>query len=101
MSMRKEYAIYKGLQKPLIYKGFKGKYVYWAMGSVVGGVVVGGILSAVVSVVTGAMTMGILLTLGIVYTSQRQRNGLHNKNNERGVFVHQTNLNGYGKEKSI
>jgi len=99
--MRKEYAIYKGLQKPLIYKGFKGKYVYWAMGSVVGGVVVGGILSAVVSVVTGAMTMGILLTLGIVYTSQRQRNGLHNKNNERGVFVHQTNLNGYGKEKSI
>lgn len=99
--MRKEYAIYKGLQKPLIYKGFKGKYVYWAMGSVVGGVVVGGILSAVVSVVTGAMTMGILLTLGIVYTSQRQRNGLHNKNNERGVFVYQTNLNGYGKKKSI
>ncbi len=99
--MRNEYAIYKGLQKPLVYKGFKGKYVYWALGSVVSGVIVGGILSAVVSVIAGAVVMAIILTLGIVYTSQRQRTGLHNKNNERGIFVHQTNLNGYGKKKSI
>lgn len=40
----KSYPVYKGLQKPLVYKGFKGRYMYWAIGSVVGGVVLGGLL---------------------------------------------------------
>lgn len=99
--MRKEYAIYKGLQKPLIYKGFKGKYVYWALGSVACGVLLGGILSAAAGVVAGAVAMAIILCLGILCTSQQQKKGLHRKNKQRGVLIHQTNLNGYGKENSI
>lgn len=99
--MRKEYEIYKGLQKPLIYKGFKGKYVYWALGSVLCGVIFGGILSVTVNIISGAVSMAVIMSLGIVYTSQRQRNGLHNKSNERGIFVHKANLNGYVKKKNI
>lgn len=99
--MRKEYSIYKGLQKPLVYKGFKGKYVYWALATVISGVMLGGLISAILGIMAGAFTMAIIFCGGISYTSQEQRKGLHNKNKEQGYFVHQTNLNGYGKKKNI
>ena len=44
--MAKRFPIYKGLQKPLIYKGFQGKFIGWGIGSLVTGVVLGGLIGS-------------------------------------------------------
>jgi len=40
------YSIYKGLQKPLVYRGFKGKFIGWGIGFLIMGLVGGGLLGA-------------------------------------------------------
>ena len=39
--MARRFPIYKGLQKPLVFRGFKGKYIYWGLGSLLAGLVLG------------------------------------------------------------
>lgn len=98
--MRK-YAIYKGLQKPLVYKGFKGRYMYWAVGFVVLAIVLGGLIGAVIHVAAGIVVMALVAAGGIFYCSARQKNGLFDKTRYRGIFLFQTNLRGtrHVKEK--
>ena len=40
------YFLYKGLKKPLIFFGLKDKYIYFAMGSAIGGIITVAILSS-------------------------------------------------------
>ena len=35
-----EYPVFKGLQKPLEFMGLQGRYIYWAAGTVGGGLLV-------------------------------------------------------------
>jgi hypothetical protein len=44
------YFLYKGLKKPLVFKGLKGKYIYYAGGSFVGTMILGVILSKIIDV---------------------------------------------------
>jgi hypothetical protein len=86
------YPIYKGLQKPLEYRGFKGKFIYWGVGSLVGGLVLGGLIGALTNMVLGTMATLTLMAGGIAYTMHRQKDGLHDKARYTGVFIHRTNL---------
>lgn len=84
--------IYKGLQKPLIYKGFKGKFIAWGIGSLIAGLVMGGLTIAL-----GNMYLGVLTTLGITaggltYTFHFQKGGLHSKHRSRSIFVQPAQL---------
>src|SRR5690606_22307385 len=59
--MAKQFPIYKGLQKPLIYKGFQGKFIGWGIGSLVAGVVLGGLIGSLSS-----MYLGGIITIAII-----------------------------------
>lgn len=54
------YLLYKGLKKPLVFKGLKGKYIYYAGGSFVGTMILGVILSKIIG-----FFIGIALAFGI------------------------------------
>lgn len=88
------YFIYKGLQKPLVYKGFKGRYMYWAIGFVILGLVLAGLIGAVFNLIAGVIIMAAVTGGGIYYTSRKQRKGLYDKKRDKGIYVFQINLRG-------
>ncbi|ERM83051.1 hypothetical protein P872_06140 [Rhodonellum psychrophilum GCM71 = DSM 17998] len=84
--MAKLFPIYKGLQKPLIYKGFQGKFIGWGIGSLVSGVVLGGTIGSLTSMVFGGFITVSVIVGGLFFTSQQQKKGLHNKTRHEGIF---------------
>lgn len=88
----KSYPIYKGLQKPLTYKGFKGKYIYWALGSLIIGLIIGAIAGALTNMIIAGLCT--LSTMGgcIAFILHRQNKGLYHRKKYTGIFVPQTKL---------
>ena len=86
------YPIYKGLEQPLSYKGLKGKYIGWGIGSLAGGIFLGWLIGAVLNMYLGVMMSLLLAGAGFGYTLYRQKNGLHNKKRAQGIFVHQNRI---------
>ncbi len=72
------YYLYKGLKKPLVFFGLKGKYIFYAVGVVGGGVVAALILSKFG--LLGSL-LGLAVTAGGVYLIFRRqdKNGLYDK----------------------
>ncbi|RZJ69584.1 MAG: DUF4133 domain-containing protein [Flavobacterium sp.] len=90
--MVERFPIYKGLEQPLSYKGLKGKYIGWGIGSLAAGIFIGGLIGAIFN-----MYLGIFFSLALggglfAYTLYRQKKGLHDKKREKGIFVHLNKL---------
>lgn len=81
------YKLYKGLQRPLVFKMFKGKYIYWAGGALIGSVAIGIILSATVSSIIGLIALGGLGGGSLMWVVNQQKKGLYKKNIGRGIFM--------------
>jgi hypothetical protein len=90
--MEHKYPIYKGLQKPLTYKGFQGKFIAWGIASLVAGLVLGAVVGSLTSMVLGGVITLATITGGLLFTSRQQKKGLHSKTRHSGVFRHRTNL---------
>lgn len=86
MTARK-FAVYKGLERPLIYKGFRGKFIYWGLGSVLAGLVLGSVVMATINMWFGALVLIGCIVGGLVYIASRQKKGLHNKARHRGIYL--------------
>lgn len=98
----KRYPIYKGLQKPLSFKGLKGKYIAWGVLSLVCGLLIGGLLSALINIYLGGVAC-IILTAGfLAFTLLRQKGGLHSKSRERSLMIYPNKLKiRYEKEQDL
>ncbi|MDN3607682.1 DUF4133 domain-containing protein [Kaistella yonginensis] len=73
------YFLYKGLKKPLIFFGLKDKYIYYAMGSAVGGLVLVAILSSIIGFF-GTIIGGAIGGAGVFFSYKTQDSkGLYNK----------------------
>lgn len=82
-----DYPVFKGLQKPLEFMGLRGRYIYWAAGTVGGG-----ILSFLIGYVAFGFLVGLVLITSIVGFGGamifiKQHNGLHSKHSPVGVFI--------------
>lgn len=102
--MAARYAVYKGLQRPLTFKGFKGKYIYWGLGSVLAGLVLGSVTMAVINMWLGAIVLVGCIVGGLVFIASKQKGGLHNKARHTGIYVYPSNLknlNFYVRKKNI
>ncbi|WP_183573800.1 plasmid transfer protein [Mucilaginibacter sp. X5P1] len=102
--MAKRFAVYKGLQKPLVFKGFQGKYIYWGVGILLGGLVLGALTMSLVNMWLGAVVLAGSITGGLLYLAGKQKKGLHNKSRSRMVLIHPANLKkikSYGRENRI
>ena len=101
------YPMFKGLQKPLEFMGFQGRYITWAAATVGGGIlsfiivyitwaaatVGGGILSFIIvycilGFVAGLIVLAVTLCIGAALIFFKQRKGLHTKKEEHGVFIY-------------
>ena len=98
--MARRYAIYKGLQKPLVYRGFKGKFICWGVGALLAGLVLGGLTIALVNMWLGAVVLFGCIVGGLLFIAGKQKKGLHSKTNDKAIYIHPSslkNLNRYGK----
>ena len=81
------YNVYKGLQQPLVFKSFKGRYIYWAMGSVLAGFFSAVLLTVAVNFLAGFFALLTVSFAGLLYTNSRQKKGLHAKTKSAGVYI--------------
>ena len=100
--------LYKGLKKPLVFFGLKGKYIIYAVG-----VIGAGIISALVLSKFGLLgsLLGLAITAGGVYLifKRQDKHGLYDKTkNFNQIFIFPKKLdnkkllkNGNNKETSI
>ena len=89
-----DYPVFKGLQKPLEFMGFQGRYIYWAAGTI-GGAIVGFIIAyCLVGFVVGLVVLVVAISAGAALIFLKQRKGLHTKKSDQGVYI-------YARAKSL
>ncbi|PRY09046.1 hypothetical protein CLV24_11997 [Pontibacter ummariensis] len=81
------YAVYKGLQQPLVFKSFKGRYIYWGLASVLAGFLSAAALTVIFNFLLGFTSLLAVSLSGLVYTNARQRKGLHSKTKSAGIYI--------------
>ena len=80
--------MYKGLQRPLIFRIFKGKYIYHAGGFLVGGMIGGGIVAGTIGNVAGLVVFIATVVGGLAWvTNQQKTKGLYNKKHINGIII--------------
>lgn len=84
----REYNSYKGLQKPLVFKMFKGRYIYIALGTLIGAFVIGIVMGIITTMAIGVV---VLLALGVgglfVVLMNQRKNGLNKKRKKQGIYI--------------
>jgi hypothetical protein len=99
-----KHALYKGLQRPLVFKIFKGKFIYWAAMACISSMIVGGIISAFNSLLGILAFIGILIS-GMFFTISKQKQGLNSKTRDDSIYIlqpkHHPNNFKNEKQKSI
>lgn len=87
------YKIYKGVSKPLMFKGFKGNYIYMA-GACLGLAIIimimlsgtlGFIVSGVISIAVGGG--------GITFILKKQSEGMNKGKKDTGIYIVKNRLN--------
>lgn len=91
--MERTYNVYKGLQKPLVYKGFAGKFIYWGIASLLSGLVLGALVMALFSMLLGLIVLASCVGGGLYYTASRQKKGLHQKTRSSGHYLISSKIN--------
>jgi len=102
--MARRFPIYKGLQKPLVFRGFKGKYIYWGLGSLLAGLVLGALTMSLVNMWLGAIVLIGSIVGGLLFIAAKQKKGLHSKSRPQGIFIHPVNFrrtNTYGRKTTL
>jgi hypothetical protein len=95
--MARRYAVYKGLQKPLIFKGFKGKFIYWGLGFLLAGLVFGALTMSLINMWLGAAVLVGCIVGGLLFTAGKQKGGLHTKGRNSGILI----INHYGRKNIV
>jgi hypothetical protein len=95
--MARKYAVYKGLQRPLVFKGFKGKFIYWGLASLLSGLVLGALTMSLLNMWLGAIVLVGSVVGGIVFTASKQKGGLHDKCRHKNIHI----LNHYARKVSV
>jgi hypothetical protein len=86
--MARKFAVYKGLQKPLIFKGFKGKFIYWGVGCLLAGLVLGALTMTLINMWLGALVLVGCIVGGLFFIAGKQKNGLSDKTRIHAIQIH-------------
>lgn len=85
-TIEKSFLVYKGLQMPLVLKGFKGRYIYWGLGILLSSFILATILVVSVNIVVGIIFMILYLGIGLFLLSRKQKEGMYTKRKQYGKF---------------
>ena len=91
--MERSFNVYKGLQKPLVYRGFAGKFIYWGIASLLAGLVFGALTIALLNMLFGVFVMAACIGGGLIYTASQQKKGLHQKSRASGIYHFPSKIN--------
>jgi hypothetical protein len=82
------FSVYKGLQRPIQFKGLKGSFIYYAFVIALSSLFIGIIVTTLTTFVKGSICMVVIVFGGIIGMALYQRKfGLYRKNTTRGVFI--------------
>lgn len=81
------FEVYRGLQKPLVFKSLKGRYIYWGLACVVSGFLLAVILSVAINFLSGLLALVVITFGGLGCTAWQQRKGLHHKTRAKGAYL--------------
>jgi len=98
----RRYPVYKGLEKPLTFRGFKGKFIYWGLASLLVSLVFGALTIALVNMFLGVLVLGGSMTASLLVIAGKQKKGIYSKTRFAGILIHPVNyrkIRRYGKEK--
>ena len=98
--MAKRFADYKGLQKPLVFRGFRGKYIYWGIGALLAGLVFGSLTMSLINMWLGALVLIGSIVGGLLYIAGKQKKGLHDKATAKGIYII-NHIDHYGRKKYL
>lgn len=84
---RKPFEVYKGLQKPLVFKGIKGKFIYWSAGGILGAF----FLSFGMNYLLGAfpaIAIAMVLVGGVMFfiNKKQKDEGIYSKDKTFGII---------------
>lgn len=80
--------VFTGLQRPMEFWGFQGRYIYWAAGTA-GGAIFGVLIGMIISgLLWGLAIGGVILAVGGTIVFVKQKKGLHSKKDETGIFIY-------------
>jgi Ca2+-dependent lipid-binding protein len=84
----KKYSVYKGLQRPIQFKGLKGNYIYYAFAIAVGSLLVFITFSTIFNFLAASISMAVFAFGGIIGMALYQRKyGLYRKEIRKGIYV--------------
>lgn len=78
---------YKGLQKPLVFKSLKGRYIYWGLGVMVGSLISCVVLVLIFNFLVGGICLVVILFGGLSLIAKKQKNGLYSKKKHKGIYI--------------
>lgn len=81
------YPMFKGLQKPLEFMGFQGRYITWAATTVGGGILSFIIVYCILGFVAGLIVLAVTLCIGAALIFQTKKRIAHQKE-EHGIFIY-------------
>ena len=79
------YQVYRGLQKPLVFSSFKGRYIYWGLGSILLALITAMLVSSLINILAGMASMTLILATGLGSTAYYQQRGT--KRNFKGTSL--------------
>lgn len=99
--MTDRYNIFRGVQKPIEFRGFKGHFIYMGIGGGFGVIVIGGLIFALFGAVPGCVSIATCLPGWFFYLSRKQKRGLSSKTNDFGIIIFENKpiLTVYEKER--
>ncbi|WP_276496851.1 DUF4133 domain-containing protein [Pontibacter litorisediminis] len=81
------FEVYKGLQKPLVFKSLKGRYIYWGLSCVASGFLAAVVLSVAVNFFCGLLALLVITGGCLCFTAMQQKKGLHQKTRSSGIYI--------------
>ena len=92
------YQVYRGLQKPLVFSSFKGRYIYWGLGTILLALITAMLISSLVNILAGLASMTMILAIGLGITAYYQQRGI--KRNFKGTALI-TNNPAFGRQAHL
>jgi len=84
----RKFNVYKGLQRPIQFKGLKGSFIYYAFVIALSSLLIGIIVTTLTTFVIGSICMVVTVFGSITGMALYQRKfGLYRKNTTKGVFI--------------
>ena len=85
--MSQSYKLYRGLQKPLVFKGLKGRYIFIGAGAGIGSLLVSILCSTMIGLAVGGIALFMCAGLSFFFIMRAQAKGLHDKSVGAGLYI--------------